>query len=277
MYLAKRFGDDQIRLIWETLATVDYPGITSFDAVIPTGLESALNEFGVWNYFTKDRANTEYFYSDGNLFSYTIGIDRLENFYPVTDSLSTPALTSSYVEFPFVGGWDENEALAFGYSQSSGRIHKSSIMFYNSPDDFLIQPIVSKEMNIALGKTWNRAVLITSCVNTASAPGVFSYTADLGIKPNVKSEFPAELVFTGVNPNPFNASVAIRFIMPRNGRATVRAYDILGRKAADLYDGDLSAGEKSLIWKPENLSGGVYLVRIVSPYGAHTAKVLLLK
>jgi hypothetical protein len=54
-------------------------------------------------------------------------------------------------------------------------------------------------------------------------------------------------------------------------------YDILGRKTADLFDGDLSAGEKSMLWKPENLSDGVYLVRIDTPYGSHTTKVLLLK
>ena len=75
MYLAKRFGDPIIRNLWETMAVAPNPGISCFNDVIPIGLGAALNEFGVWNYFTNKRANTVDFYPDGNLFPYTVLVD----------------------------------------------------------------------------------------------------------------------------------------------------------------------------------------------------------
>jgi hypothetical protein len=277
MYLAERFGDSQIRRIWEAIAVVKTSGIAIFDTVIPGGLSAALNEFGVWNYFTKDRANPASFYRDGAMFKYMVGVDLQEGVHPARDSLPTRYLTSNYIEFLFVDGWNENDALEIEYTTAPGRVHANSLVFFNSPTEFRIYPIDRPETSVALRRRWSRAVLVTTCVNTVPANGAFSFTAYRQDVLAVKRKSPAALTFTGAFPNPFNTTVSIRFTLPDDGRVSVRAYDILGRKAADLFDGDLAAGEKDVLWKPENLSGGVYLVHIATPYGSHTTKILLLK
>lgn len=277
MYLAKRFGDDLIRQIWETFATAPVPGISSFDAVIPIGLGSALNEFGTWNYFTSDRANTTNFYSDGDSFPYTVSTDLEESVHPVSDSLDIGHLSSGYVEFLFIGDWGDGDALKVDFSADSGLSHENSLIFYNTPYDFRIVKLEYSGVTVSLGKTWNRAILVTTCTNIASADGIFRFNAVWSDETGV-AELPVQaFTITGVNPNPFNPATTIHFSLPAQGKVSVRAYNIAGQKVADIFEGVLSAGEKNIMWKPSGLSGGVYFITVTSPHGSRAVKVLLLK
>ncbi len=46
-------------------------------------------------------------------------------------------------------------------------------------------------------------------------------------------------------PNPFNPSTTIEYDTPRDGRVSIEIYDILGRKVANVDQGDLTAGRHS--------------------------------
>lgn len=113
MYLSERFDTTIIRDIWEGCAEV--PGPNAIDTIRFQGDESATDkalqkrgatfdeafrEFTVWNYFTGDRARTQLFYSEGDMFP-KVKAETYET-YPV-DVTSPPHfienLGSSYVVF----------------------------------------------------------------------------------------------------------------------------------------------------------------------------------
>ena len=78
-------------------------------------------------------------------------------------------------------------------------------------------------------------------------------------------------------PNPFNPATTIAFTMAEPGNATVRIYNVAGQHVKTLLDEHLSAGGMRLLWKPENLAAGQYLVTVDTPAGRETAKLLYCK
>jgi hypothetical protein len=65
--------------------------------------------------------------------------------------------------------------------------------------------------------------------------------------------------------------------MPEAGSVSIQIFNAMGQKIDEIYDGHLDAGEKRVLWKPTGLSGGVYFVTIITPWGSKTTKALLLK
>ncbi|MCB9367165.1 MAG: T9SS type A sorting domain-containing protein [Calditrichaeota bacterium] len=78
-------------------------------------------------------------------------------------------------------------------------------------------------------------------------------------------------------PNPFNATTTISFELPRNGVASLRVYDVLGKEVATLFDGQLPAGDHQFSWDASSFATGIYFVRLASPAGNTTQKLVLLK
>jgi len=69
------------------------------------------------------------------------------------------------------------------------------------------------------------------------------------------------------NPNPFNSSTTISFIVPQASHAKVEIYNILGKRIATLLDRHVEAGVSSVIWNAKNENGidvtsGTYFYRI---------------
>jgi len=63
-------------------------------------------------------------------------------------------------------------------------------------------------------------------------------------------------------PNPFNPVTRIHFSIPKQGRATLKIYDILGRKIATLVNEKLNPGEYEVDFNGENLPSGIYFCRL---------------
>ncbi|MCE5248728.1 hypothetical protein LLG96_00765, partial [bacterium] len=175
MYLSKRFGDSILRELWEKIGNTGEISIDTFDDVIPIGLASAYHEFAVWNYFTGDRANTRDFYREGDLFSSTVGMAAQYDTLPAADSLSTPYLTSRYIELSVTGELGEGDALDVRVTPNGTGTFKSSVVLYNDPYDYEIHTLSSEQENIALHRTWDKAVLVTSCTNTSGDSYSYNY------------------------------------------------------------------------------------------------------
>jgi hypothetical protein len=277
MYLANRFGDKVVRDGWEVFAGSSNYKLSGLDPIIPGGLGAALNEFGVWNYFTRERAANGRFYPDAHLFQYVMNMNISAAANPARDSLLTKSYTSSYIEFLFLGDWNGKDALKIQSSAGSGRLHENSLIFYNTPSDFHIHRFAEQDAVIPLEKSWNRAILVSTCVNPMDPGGRFRFSADW--TPLVEVESPPQYAFSVRNalPNPFNPATSIRFILPEKANVQIRIFSISGQKIADLFHGEMTAGEKQVLWKPVGLSGGVYLVQVSTPFGTQTTKVLFLK
>ena len=84
-------------------------------------------------------------------------------------------------------------------------------------------------------------------------------------------------------PNPFATGTALGFTMPRAGPATLAVFDIGGRRARTLLDGQwLSAGPAARTWDGRDASGseappGLYVVRLESPAGRFTRLLVKLR
>lgn len=83
-------------------------------------------------------------------------------------------------------------------------------------------------------------------------------------------------------PNPFNPSTTISFILPKNTFVNFTVYNILGEKVSELYNGEMSLGEKQIIWNGlnddnKNVSSGIYIYRISTPEKHLSGKMILQK
>jgi len=73
-----------------------------------------------------------------------------------------------------------------------------------------------------------------------------------------------QLVEFRAKPNPFNPRTKIEFGTVRDGRASVRVFDIRGRLVATVIDRKLPAGNHTVDFDAEHLSSGVYLMVLKS-------------
>ena len=277
-YLAKRFGDDIIRDIWEHLSEHQTAEIAAFDDVIPIGLPGAFAEFSIWNYFTEHRANTTDFYKDSNLFKEHITSDISINKSTALDTLSTKKLTSRYVEILLAGVSGEDHALGVHVTPLDGGKYINSLIFYNNPFDYRIHIVEPDGEEIPLEKNWEKVILVTSCTNTNGQ--TYNYLFETAITeccPGVEEEPLYAFLVHGTFPNPFNPLTTVSFTLPESGTVSIQVYNAIGQKVEDLFEGFLDAGEKQLVWKPSHLSGGVYLIHIKTPLGSKTTKTLFLK
>ncbi len=66
-------------------------------------------------------------------------------------------------------------------------------------------------------------------------------------------------------PNPFGSSngvgatTKIKFTIPAEGIVTLKVYDILGRKVAELVDGEMNAGSHVVNFNADKLNSGIYI------------------
>jgi hypothetical protein len=76
-------------------------------------------------------------------------------------------------------------------------------------------------------------------------------------------------------PNPFSHSVAIRYHLTRTGRVQAEVFDISGRTVATLFDQVVEPGEIRLNWDASQVANGVYILRLTSPDGWKTQKLIV--
>jgi hypothetical protein len=79
-------------------------------------------------------------------------------------------------------------------------------------------------------------------------------------------------------PNPFATSTTLRYVLPGPGPVTVTVHDVRGRLLRTLSQGPQAAGTRHVSWtRPHDLPGGVYILRVVTPWGTAAEKLTLAK
>jgi hypothetical protein len=85
-----------------------------------------------------------------------------------------------------------------------------------------------------------------------------------------------------VYPNPFNPQTTIEFSVPKPGPASVRIFDLQGRRVATLVDETMPAGVYRVRWNGQTddgreLSSGVYFAQVASAKSRDSARLMMIK
>jgi hypothetical protein len=83
-------------------------------------------------------------------------------------------------------------------------------------------------------------------------------------------------------PNPFNPKTSISYVVADAGNVTLTVYNLLGEQVKVLVDGFQAAGEYTVDWNGDDVSGrtvssGVYFYKLSSGDYAQTKKMMLMK
>lgn len=79
-------------------------------------------------------------------------------------------------------------------------------------------------------------------------------------------------------PNPFNPATVIEYTVGRGGPVSLAVFDLAGRRVATLVDGEhRAAGRHTVGYTALQSASGVYFVRLQTPDGEATEKIVLLK
>ncbi len=100
--------------------------------------------------------------------------------------------------------------------------------------------------------------------------GWFDYEA-------ISAIHPSEFILHPCTPNPFNPTTTISFTHPEAGNVLLTVYDVQGRVAATLIDGEISAGHHSVVFNGEGLASGVYFYKLIARDCNSTRKMILVK
>ena len=93
---------------------------------------------------------------------------------------------------------------------------------------------------------------------------------------------PAPGMLLSLTPNPLAATTVISFMMELPGLSSVRVFDLSGRLVRTLADGEMGAGEHTLVWDARDAAGrtlppGVYVLHVTTPDGTVARSVCLLR
>jgi len=103
----------------------------------------------------------------------------------------------------------------------------------------------------------------------------------LHVKPNAvdldKFVKPFEFALSPASPNPFNSRTTIRYSLDKDAAVSLRLYDLEGRSVATLVQGSEKAGWHKLTLDGNDLSSGVYMLRLESRGRMLTSKVTMVK
>jgi hypothetical protein len=115
-------------------------------------------------------------------------------------------------------------------------------------------------------------------VSSASSDSVFRI-----VDPNaaVGPDGPAVLALSRPQPNPGRGSTLLRFSLPQAGHARLEILDLGGRRLW-LAEAELGAGPHAWTWNGRSAQGasadaGLYFVRLATPWGDRTERLVWLK
>ncbi len=101
------------------------------------------------------------------------------------------------------------------------------------------------------------------------------------VAPSAVEQLPEGLVLRGNHPNPFNPRTTIAFSLDRGMEVTAEVISLSGRRVCTLLQGRrLEAGRHEVVWngtdsRGGDVSSGIYFLRLVTPQGTASSKMIL--
>jgi len=101
-----------------------------------------------------------------------------------------------------------------------------------------------------------------------TSQGALSISDDI-----IEQEFSIQAAY----PNPFNPSVTVNYFISSSDFIDIKAVDIHGKTVDNISSSFKPAGEHSFDWYPENISSGVYFMKISNSNQVLTQKLMFIK
>lgn len=94
---------------------------------------------------------------------------------------------------------------------------------------------------------------------------------------NINNAAPKQYDLSQNYPNPFNPSTTIKYSLPKDGKVTLKIYDITGKEIKTLVNDIKLAGNYTIDFNGSNLASGVYFYRIQTGDFVQTKRMVLVK
>jgi hypothetical protein len=281
-------------LIWLTTNWQQY-NVTNF--IEPNGI---VNGIRIWGYSGGGGQPDETYIDDISV--QTAGVPRVE----------IELAPDSAVSIPATGGIVNYSVVITNLETGIANFDAWTMVKRVSPDTVTIGPLLLRSLTLGGGATLTRAM--TQNFPGTAPNGVYYFYGKVGDYPTTVVDLDSFMINKGVflegsnapihnwefqgwddnttsnntppssfllhpcYPNPFNASVAIRFEMRDASPIDLRIFDISGREVWSMVNGQQSMGEHTVVWDAEGLPSGIYFVRLVVDSGQSVVqKVVLTK
>jgi hypothetical protein len=97
--------------------------------------------------------------------------------------------------------------------------------------------------------------------STRTDMGALAFFQD-GVEPIPPTQLPGDFRIASVYPNPFNPSLKIQVWAKTYTQASLQAWSVDGRLAAEVWQGRLHPGSNEMWWEAQGLASGYYLLRL---------------
>jgi hypothetical protein len=134
-------------------------------------------------------------------------------------------------------------------------------------------PVVCMIENYRSQVLWN---------NFMANPEIQPMLDKLGFKPDFtdvveKSDKPSSYELKNNYPNPFNPVTTIAYSVPKEGKVSLKVYNLLGKEVARLVDEVKPAGSYNVLFDASKLASGVYFYKIEASGFRSVKKMTLIK
>jgi len=115
-----------------------------------------------------------------------------------------------------------------------------------------------------------------ACVADYSNFGIYDCSEHFMV-PIDQADVPKFHLLLNAYPNPFNAMITIKYLLPARSYVSMTVFDIKGREVATLINDAVEAGYHQAIWKGHNTPSGIYICRISGGSFEQALKMTLIK
>ena len=131
--------------------------------------------------------------------------------------------------------------------------------------------------NIQMALSWRVWALDDNLAIVLASNADFVLNLDLEVEDEYGPSIPYVYFLAPNYPNPFNAETTVQFGLPKPGMTNISIWDMHGRKVTDLASGYCYAGRYSVNWNADNVTSGVYIIRLQSGNFTTMRKAILLR
>ncbi|MBA7561235.1 hypothetical protein ES708_02871 [subsurface metagenome] len=264
-YIAKNYGTDYIRHIWNAFKNTQSGKIETLNTVLPDGLSDAISDLAVWMYFTNERADSENFFTDAELIDESVEPERVMTYNSSVDSINFHQYTFNYVDIVPKNGFAYGDSIHFHFTDRNNGLWDDKVILYNSPDNYKIMNVSALNPSVFVERPFDKAVLVIANVSDQNKTFRYVYSYDITTSNGVNEKtIPVPLALHQNYPNPFNTSTTISWSLLNSGDISLKVYNLQGQVVQTLEDGFMTSGIYYRMFDAGDLSSGVYFIVLES-------------